>query len=163
MPTIANFAFLRRFLGPVAYILYTTSLLWWFLDWARILTGDWNRLLICCELPLLIVCFAEMERDTSSTSTCRRAKSPKWIIHICEIYLACSRIYSYYTRICSSRHTKTSPTNNMLYRVSKSVKRWMELTTILQLHRPCIYVSNKFSNYMEVVRNYSTREGVGYP
>ena len=91
----------------------------------------------------------------------RLVGEPKVQSESCDTYLACSRIYLYYTRICSSRHTKTSPIKNMLNRVSKSVKRWMELTSILQLHRPCIKVSNKFSNYMEAVRNYSTREGGG--
>ena len=31
-----------RMLIPASIIIYTTSLVWWFLDWARILTGDWQ-------------------------------------------------------------------------------------------------------------------------
>ena len=28
---------------PISFSLLTTSLIWWFIDWARILTGHWER------------------------------------------------------------------------------------------------------------------------
>ena len=28
---------------PISFLLLTTSLVWWFIDWSRIVTGHWER------------------------------------------------------------------------------------------------------------------------
>ena len=33
----------ENWIVPISFLLLTTSLIWWFIDWARILTGFWER------------------------------------------------------------------------------------------------------------------------
>ena len=59
---------------PISFSLLTTSLIWWFNDWARILTGHWERWQIfCCldeNLNGFIISITGTVFSSSSTLTC---------------------------------------------------------------------------------------------